>query len=60
MNFTAHGSLNTDAVLPGGDVVRQLDGDSGPRGAVDWTVDGGLMELEGGAAHVVDGRREAL
>lgn len=54
MNVAQHGSSKADAVLPGGDVVWQLDRDSGPCGAVDWTVDGGLVELEGRAAHVVD------
>lgn len=54
-HFTSqHGTLKVDAILPGGDVVWQWDCDSGPRRAVDWTVDGGLVELEGRAAHVVD------
>lgn len=39
--------------LPWGDVVRQLDRDSGPGGAVNRTVVGGFVELEGGAANVV-------
>lgn len=34
-------------------MVRQLDGDSLPAGAVDSIVDGGFMELEGGAANAV-------
>lgn len=41
-------------------MVWQWDCDSGPGGAVDWTVDGGLVELEGRAAHVVDCRWETL
>lgn len=59
-DITQHVSLKADAVLPRGDVVWQWDCDSGPRRAVDWTVDGGLVELEGGAAHIVDRRRETL
>lgn len=54
VNVAQHGTSKADAVLPGGDVVWQLDCDSGPCGAVDRTVDGGLVELEGRAAHVVD------
>lgn len=34
-------------------MVRQLDGDSPPARAVDSIVDGGFMELEGGAANAV-------
>lgn len=34
-------------------MVRQLNGDSLPAGAVDSIVDGGFMELEGGAANAV-------
>ena len=34
-------------------MVRQLDGDSLPAGAVDSVVDGGFVELEGGAADAV-------
>lgn len=37
----------------GGDMVRQLDRDPLPAGAVDSIVDGGFMELEGGAADAV-------
>lgn len=41
-------------------MVRQLDGDSLPAGAVDSIVDGGFMELEGGAADAVWRGRKAL
>lgn len=34
-------------------MVRQLDRDPLPAGAVDSIVDGGFMELEGGAADAV-------
>ena len=41
-------------------MVGQLHGDPGPGGAVDGAVDGGLVELEGRAAHVVDRGGQAL
>lgn len=41
-------------------MVRQLDGDSPPARAVDSIVDGGFMELEGGAANAVWRGRKAL
>lgn len=41
-------------------MIRQLDGDSLPAGAVDSIVDGGFMELEGGAANAVWRGRKAL
>lgn len=41
-------------------MVRQLDGDSLPAGAVDSIVDGGFMELEGGTANAVWRGRKAL
>lgn len=47
-------------LLPWGDMVWKLDSDPGPYWAVYWTVDRGLVELEGRAAHVVDWGGEAL
>lgn len=41
-------------------MIRQLDGDSLPAGAVDSIVDGGFVELEGGAANAVWRGRKAL
>lgn len=41
-------------------MVRQLNGDSFPARAVDRIVDGGFMELEGGAADAVWRGRKAL
>lgn len=41
-------------------MVRQLNGDSLPAWAVDSIVDGGFMELEGGAANAVWRGRKAL
>lgn len=45
---------------PGGDVVRELQCDPAPGGAVDSAVDGGLVELERRAAHIVHRGGEAL
>lgn len=41
-------------------MIRQLDGDSLPAGAVDSIVDGGFMELEGGSSRCCLKRRKAL
>lgn len=41
-------------------MVRKLNGDSLPAWAVDSVIDGGFMELEGGAANAVRGRGQAL
>lgn len=46
--------------LPGGDMVRQLNGDSLPARAVDSIVDGGFMELEWGTANAVRRGGKAL
>lgn len=53
-------AIRIRVLVPGGDVVWQLDSDPGPCRAIDWTVDCGLMELERRATHVVDRGGETL
>lgn len=41
-------------------MVRQLDSDSFPRGAVDGVIDGSFVELKWGAAHAIRRGGETL